>query len=460
MRKRALQAVRAALRLLRPTTWLGRELSASRRPPPREPVPRDALLQQARRCRHILKTSLVDFYLPACLDREHGGYLEALRDGQFAPTGEKFLTLQARQLWFFSTLAREGIERQAALAAAAAGWDFLETRMRDRRHGAYFAKVTDAGQPRDSRKHVYLNAFALLGLVAYHGAGGDARPLAAARDLFGTLEEKAYDRRDGGYLEYFSADWRPLTELQENKLIGPAGTKTFNTHLHVQEALAELYRAWPDPLVRQRLAELLLINTNTVRRAGFACNTDAWWPDWRVVEGRANRRASYGHDVEGVWLALDAARALGLSPRLLCGWAEGLCACILEFGYDRRHGGFYSSGPPGRPADDTKKVWWVQAEGLVAMLEMYRLTGRRDYLEVFGQTLDFVEKHQVAREGGWWAARAAGDAPAGEQRTSPWQGAYHSGRAMLLCAKLLEGLAAAPGVGRPGRRAEWPELLT
>jgi mannose/cellobiose epimerase-like protein (N-acyl-D-glucosamine 2-epimerase family) len=85
----------------------------------------------------------------------------------------------------------------------------------------------------------------------------------------------------------------------------------------------------------------------------------------------------------------------------------------------------------------------VQAEALVSMAEMNRLTAKFEYYGAFRQTLDFVEKHQVAREGGWWAARAADGAPAGDQRSSPWQGAYHSGRAMLRCAKRLEELAAA-----------------
>ena len=83
----------------------------------------------------------------------------------------------------------------------------------------------------------------------------------------------------------------------------------------------------------------------------------------------------------------------------------------------------------------------MQAEALVSMLEMYRLTGEREYYDAFRQTLDFVEKHQVAREGGWWATRAADGSPRGDQRSSPWQGAYHNGRAMLLCAKILEGAA-------------------
>jgi mannobiose 2-epimerase len=406
------------------------------------PAPAPATLrEQARRCRHILKTSLVDFYLPACVDRVHGGYLESLRGGKFAPTGEKFLTLQGRQLWFFSTLAREGIEKSAALAAAKAGYDFLEGHFRDRRHGGYFSKVTDDGRPKDARKHVYLNAFALYGLVAYHRAGGGDAALAAARDLFGVVEERAHDRRHGGYAEFFHDDWRPVTDPREPGYVGAVGTKTYNTHLHVLEAFSDLYRAWPDPLVRRRLAELLLVNTNTVRHPDHNCNVDGWRPDWRVVESPRNLRASYGHDVECVWLALDAARALGESPHLLRGWAEALCGYSLKYGYDRRHGGFYYAGPLGGPADDPKKEWWVQAEALVSMLEMYRLTGQRDYHDAFAGTLDFVERHQVAREGGWWASRAADGSPKSDQRSSPWHGAYHSGRAMLLCAKLLEELA-------------------
>jgi mannose/cellobiose epimerase-like protein (N-acyl-D-glucosamine 2-epimerase family) len=76
------------------------------------------------------------------------------------------------------------------------------------------------------------------------------------------------------------------------------------------------------------------------------------------------------------------------------------------------------------------------------MLEMYTLTGRGEYYDVFARTLDFVEKHQVAREGSWWATRKADGSPAGGSRTSMWQGAYHNGRSMLACAKLLDDWAA------------------
>jgi cellobiose epimerase len=127
---------------------------------------------------------------------------------------------------------------------------------------------------------------------------------------------------------------------------------------------------------------------------------DGFTPDWKPIDNPRHLRASYGHDVERAWLCLDAAQVLGHPKTMLRGWAEGLVGYSLKHGYDRiLHGGFFYTRPLGKDADDTKKEWWVQAEALVSMLGMYRLTGKSDYHDAFAQTLDFVEKHQVAKEG-------------------------------------------------------------
>jgi cellobiose epimerase len=153
-------------------------------------------------------------------------------------------------------------------------------------------------------------------------------------------------------------------------------------------------------------------------------------------------RASYGHDLEGVWLALDAARALGWADRALLGWAEAISGYSLAHGYDRRHGGFYWAGPLGRRANDRTKEWWVQAEALVAMLELYRLTLDPTYHAAFGRTLDFIERHQVSSSGGWWSLRRENGAPHPRATLgSIYQDGYHSGRALLRSLRLLERLA-------------------
>lgn len=398
--------------------------------------------QQAARCRRLLKSSVVDFYLPHCVDVRNGGYFQDLKDGHFAPSGEKFLTLQARQLWSFSVFAEEGIEREAALSAAKSGYDFLQKKMWDAKGGGYFSKVNDQGAVVDSRKHAYLNSFALYGLAAYYRASRDTRALQAAKALFSVFETRFRDRANGGYHEFFHRDWQPVTENQGGGYVGAVGTKTYNTHLHLLESFAELYRVWPDPLLARRLHELIVINTSTVLHPQYRCNLDGWWPDWHRVESPQNLRASYGHDVECVWLVMDAAKAVGASPRTLLSWAEALAGYSLTYGYDSQNGGFFYTGELGRSADDTRKEWWVQAEALVGMLTLYQQTGDARYYRAFRQTLDFIEAHLVAKEGSWWATRNADGSPSRNlSRTSMWQGAYHNGRALLWSARILEQLS-------------------
>lgn len=405
---------------------------------------RDVLRKQAERCQRILDSSIINFYLPGCLDRANGGYLESLEGNTFVATGEKFITLQARQLWFFSTLAANDLRKDEALKAARHGFDFIEAHFRDRVHGGYFAKVSDAGKPTDRHKHVYLNAFVLYALAAHHRATKDAASLQAAKDLFQVLETKTHDAKHGGYIEYFEEDWKPILDPKVQSFIGQGGTKTFNTHLHVMEALTELYAAWPDAKVRERLEETMLINTFTIYQFAHGCNVDAFSLDWKPVMTPQNQRASYGHDVEGAWLCLDAVHSLGYPPALLRSWSEGIVGYSIRYGYDQQHGGFYYTGPLSKPADDTKKEWWVQAEALVSMLKLYQLTGKREYYDRFAQTLDFVEKHQVAKEGSWWASLKADGSPLNRSRSSMWQGAYHNGRAMMVCKNLLNELATQP----------------
>ena len=162
-----------------------------------------------------------------------------------------------------------------------------------------------------------------------------------------------------------------------------------------------------------------------------------------MIDDANNLRASYGHDVECVWLVFDAARTMQIPLATLRSWAVSVVDYSMLHGYDDQHGGFFYSGPVGQLATDHHKEWWVQSEGLVSMLEMYRLTGDERYYQAFSGTLRFVAEYQVAPgTDGWWAARNADGAPhANRSRTSAWQGGYHNGRALLLCSQMLDELA-------------------
>ena len=393
---------------------------------------------QADRCRRLLESSVIDFYFPHSIDRENGGYLEVIdSNGQFV-AGDKFLTLQARQLWFFSTLAVAGIRTDETRAAAKTGYDCLRDKFFDDRHGGYFTKVSPSGEVVDRRKHVYPSAFVIYAFVEYHRATGQREPLQLAMNLFQTLEKHCHDKMHGGYNEFFYDDWTPVTDPKESGYIGAIGTKTYNSHLHLLEAFAQLYRETDDELVGKRLAELIDINVDKVRHPDYPCNIDGWNPDWTMVKTEHNLRASFGHDVECAWLVLDAADALGIDPKTLVPWAKEIVAYAMEYGYDAKHRGFFYTGPLGKQADDRKKEWWTQSEALVSMLTLEKLTGDSAYRRYFAETLDFIEQKQIAKQGGWWATlNEDGSLGQSRSRTSMWQGAYHNGRALLRCEQLL-----------------------
>jgi len=79
--------------------------------------------------------------------------------------------------------------------------------------------------------------------------------------------------------------------------IGPVGYKSMNTHIHLLEAFTELYRVWPDPALRARLEEMLVIVRDKICVEPGAMNlyfTSAWQP--------IPDHDSFGHDVETAYL--------------------------------------------------------------------------------------------------------------------------------------------------------------
>ncbi len=393
---------------------------------------------QANQCRELLMSSVVDFYLPACVDANGGGYFQDLGPENKFVGNERFLTLQARQLWLFSTLAVHNIRREESLAAAKHGYEFIVAKHFDAEHGGYFSQVRSDGKVLDRRKHVYLNAFVIYALVEYYRATHERLVLNQAMELLQSLEQHAYDKQHGGYREFFYADWKEISDPKEAGYVGAIGVKTYNTHLHIMEAFTSLYRETKDPLVGRRLLELIDIHVKTVRHPDYRCNIDAWHPDWTIVNEPRNLRASYGHDVECAWLVLDAVEALGLDVAAYRDWAVRLCDYSIDHGYDTQHHGFFYSGNLGQDADDRKKEWWPQAEAMVSMLTMHELTGDVRYRRYFDETFDFVQKHQIAPGGSWWATlRPDGSLGSNRTKTSMWQGGYHTGRALLLSETLL-----------------------
>jgi len=392
------------------------------------------------RLQKVLSENIQDFWLKNGLDREYGGYVISFdNEARMITPYTKMIVTQARQVWLHSRLARAGYKRDENLKAAAHGFTFLREKMWDTRNGGFFWELDATGRPIRTNKHLYGQSFGLYAISEYALATGDSKAMDWAKELFQLLESRAHDSRYTGYNEFFTADWQSVPEGTENYIArASAPVKLYNTHLHLLESITTFYRASKLPLARTRLLELIEIETNKVVRKEYPLCTDVHHSDWTPILEGDYAMASYGHDLENIWLVMDACEAAGVKPEKYRTLFEGLFAYSLKYGFDNEKGGFFSGGPFNQPAMNRNKVWWAQSEALVASLWMHRLTGEQKYLDVFLRTWNFIDRNMIDWEHGEWRDTITAEGQVRGPKASIWKAGYHNGRAMIECLAVLE----------------------
>jgi len=402
------------------------------------------------------RESYLPLWYPRCVDKVRGGFRQAFAD-DWTPQADanRFLVFQSRLTWVAATAAMYDPALKAEyLPYALHGLDYLDKVMTDRFAGGLFWQVDLAGRPMapfGDEKHAYGLSFAIYASAAVYEATREARALALASATFDWLDRNAHDRQHGGYFEALARNGRPLlappkdatTPRTKDGIGTPYGYKSMNTHIHLLEAFTALYRVAPEDRLRQRLEEMAAILRDRIA-VEPGCLNYYFTPDWRAVP----MHDSFGHDVEAAFLVVEAAQALG-RPDDEPTWraARRIVDHALEWGWDDKNGGFYNAGQAFAEAHDKAKVWWVQAEGLNALLLMHERYGRETdrYWRAFAKQLRFLWNHQIDHQRGGWRNETTEDGtPKGDLRkASPWKEAYHDSRALMNVARRLNELAEA-----------------
>jgi len=388
----------------------------------------------------ILKVNIASFWYSKSLDRRNGGYtINFGADGKLKGVGTKMIVSQARTVWLFSRLARAGYGGDDYIEAADIGYRFLKEKMWDSKNGGFYWEVDAIGDKKlKPRKHLYGQAFALYAMSEFYLASGRKDVLDFAVRFFNLLEAKSYDKTYGGYVEFFNENWTPVPSGESSYMDTEPDLKLMNTHLHLLEAMTTFYRASKLPLARERLLELINIESNMVVRKNLGASTDKYDRDWTPRLEDDYARVSYGHDILNVWLLMDACDAAGVSNHPFVDLYRTLFDYSLKYGYDQANGGFYDSGAFNRPADRRSKIWWVQAEAIVSALYMNRITQDPKYLTVFEKTSEFIEENMVDWETGEWHADITPDGVPRGDKANAWKAGYHNGRSMIECLQILK----------------------
>jgi mannobiose 2-epimerase len=394
-----------------------------------------------------LKQNIVPFWMSKSLDKKNGGYLINF-DQQGKPLEKpdmKMIVTQARQVWLFSRLARAGYGSQEYLDAAELGYRFLKDKMWDSKNGGFYWSVDSTGNNILQRSKItYGESFALYALSEYCLASKKPEVLEFTHQFFEVLDAKAHDNQFGGYLESFNEDWTPWKPQPSAARINPAvygfpeNFKSMNTHLHMMESVANYYRAFHSDKARERLLELIQIQSNAVVRKTVGGCTDIYKRNWEPDLSGRGSIVSYGHDLENIWLLIDSCDAAAINPHPFIDLFKTLFDYSMKYGFDEKLGGVFSTGKFNQPASDRSKIWWVEAEAMTSALYMYRFTGDPQYLTAFQKTYDFIDKYQTDWTNGEWFENIKEDGKPTGTKGHAWKAGYHNGRAMIECIAILK----------------------
>ncbi|HMP94271.1 MAG TPA: AGE family epimerase/isomerase, partial [Phnomibacter sp.] len=112
-----------------------------------------------------LLENILPFWLQHSPDWEHGGYFTCLnRQGEVFDT-DKFIWLQGRQVWCFSTMYRQLEANEQWKKMALLGADFLEKYGHDEQGNWYFS-LTAAGKPLIQPYNIFSDCFATMAFAA------------------------------------------------------------------------------------------------------------------------------------------------------------------------------------------------------------------------------------------------------------------------------------------------------
>ena len=378
----------------------------------------------------VLEHNILDWWLQL-RDPRGGFYGEVSSDGRISPDAPRGVILNARIIWAFAAAYR-ALGRKEYLDAAVWAKEWFLKHFCDHEYGGVYWSVSATGEPLEDKKQLYSQGFAIYGLSELARANGDKEALNEAVNLFKVVEAKFSDTLYGGYTEALARDFSPLEDMSLSAHDINAD-KTMNSHLHILEAFANLYRVWPDPSLKDAVERLLDITCKKVM--GEDGHLKLYFKnDWTVLPGAV----SYGHDIETSWLMLECAEALDdesvvsrVKPYALSLGIAGNEGLLQDgsMRYERLTDGTF----------DDSRQWWVQAETVVGNLWLWKYHGVASGYNVAIKAWDYIIKNLVDSEGGewWWAVLPDGTLDKANPKAGFWKCPYHNSRMCLEALRIL-----------------------
>lgn len=371
--------------------------------------------------------SILKYWSNNTVDKQNGGFIGQIHfNDHIIANSEKGSVLNARILWTFSA-SYQTTKNENHKKLAERAFEFLSEHFYDKQFGGLFWSINVDKTPKDTKNQIYAVAFAIYGLSEYYAISKNEKALEIAINLYSKIQDYSYDPVNKGYLEAFTRDWKPIEDLRLSEKDANE-KKTMNTHLHIIEAYANLYKVWKDKTLQNIMVELLetiekhFINTETGHLRLFFDENWIEKPD--VI--------SYGHDIEAAWLLQQCAE-ISENENLIANYKKYAVqiAEATKKGLDS-DGGLWYEYDPEKKELIAEKHWWPQAEALIGFYNAYQLTGKEEYLDIVYNNWEFTKKHILDKENGEWFWGVYSDYSIMQKdKAGFWKCPYHNGRACL-----------------------------
>ena len=360
--------------------------------------------------RENLTSNILPYWL-ALKDPRGGFYGEVKADGTVLYDAPRGVILNARLIWSFAA-AYGALKDDRCLVAAVHARDWFLDHFCDHKYGGVYWSVDASGERLETKKQLYAQGFAIYGLSELYRVTKDDEALKNAVNLYKVVETHFADHENGGYVEALSRDFSPLEDMSLSESDINAD-KTMNSHLHILEAYANLYRVWPDEGLKEAVEKLL--DLTATRIMGPDGHLKLYFrKDWTVIPGPV----SCGHDIETSWLALECAQALKDADVVnrVRPWA-------LRLG---------QAGNEGLHYDE----WWVAAETVVGNLWLWKYHGDDAAFDRALAAWDYIKNHLVDNTSGewWWSVLPDGTPDLSHPKAGFWKCPYHNTR---MCLQVL-----------------------
>jgi cellobiose epimerase len=371
--------------------------------------------------------TIIDYWSQFSIDATNGGFIGQIDfNNHIHETSEKGSVLNARLLWSFSAAFKIS-KKEAHKDNAKRAFEYISRYFYDAEFGGVFWSLNYDGTPKDTKNQIYAIAFVIYGMSEYYSISKDEKALAIAIALYKKIQEHSYDPINKGYLEAFTREWNPIDDLRLSAKDANE-KKTMNTHLHIVEGYANLYKIWKDESLRQDIIALLevidtyFINTETGHLRLFF--NENWIEKPDVI--------SYGHDIEAAWLLLQCAE-ISEETTLIERYKKHAIQLTdaTNEGIDIDGGLWYELDPKNNELI-AEKHWWPQAELLIGYFNAYQLTDNKTYLEVVLKNWEFIKKYLLDTKNGEWHWGINSDySLIQKDKAGFWKCPYHNSRACI-----------------------------